>query len=532
MSKKDGRASERVGCLNRRDFIKTGAAAAAGAAVAQPFSGLKLRAAAGRDGGRPKVVRVYDDRATFWDYSSTYYFDHVNQGVVDDMLEVGVKCLTNTFTVAEAWGAIMAAYQPGDKVAVKINLNNYAGMSNEMDAIAPSINALCHGLVDIKGIPAADIRVYDCSRPIHQQRVKDRVTYGVTYVESGDALAQADYDAPVTFRNISTQYIPLVVSQSQHLINLPLFKDHFYVLATMCFKNHLGTSKPGPSSLHPSIHTNLSDFYVNPHIRDKTRLVLGDALFGLYDGGPYGEPMPWDTFPNGPTPNSLFLSFDPVAHESVMIDYLLAEQAYHGVSETSHQYLHEAMDYHGLGVHEHRDAQGNYTNIWYIERDAHHGTDCWKGNVNKGVGLVPNVLFVNGSAGVNGGVVEVPAGQPIVITLDAPPSRSQSKFALYAWTRPPEACCHKTQPWNLGVTCLPTPMSGTPPQPVLIWNNFGYQSILGEPNRYAPQAPCTVANVAGGLPAGRVYTLQGIIQDDAAIHPQAAVTNAVVIKTV
>ncbi len=531
MSKRDERSSERKSCLNRRDFLKTGAAAAAGAAVVQPFA-VRSATADTTVRARPKVVRVHDDRATYWDYSSNYYFDHVNQGVVDDMLDVGVKCLTNTFTVADAWNVIMASYVPGDKVAVKINMNNYAGMSNEMDAIAPSINALCHGLVDVMGIPVADIRVYDCSRPIHQQRVKDRVNYAVTYVESGDALAQADYDAPVTFRNISTQYIPLVVSQSQHLINLPLFKDHFYVLATMCFKNHLGTSKPGPSSLHSSIHTNLSDFYVNPHIRDKTRLVLGDALFGLWNGGPYGDPVQWDTFPNGPTPNSLFLSFDPVAHESVMVDYLLAEQAHHGVGETSHDYLHEAMDYHNLGVHEHCNGLGNYTNIWYIERDAHYGEDCWRGNVNKGAGLVPNVLFVNGSAGVNGGVVEVPAGQPIVITLNAPPSRSMSKYALYAWNRQPEACCHKTQPWDLGHTCLPTPMNGASPQPVLIWNNLGYQSVLGVPNRFAPQAPCTIANVAGGLPAGRLYTLQGIIQDDAAIHPQAAVTNAVVIKTV
>jgi hypothetical protein len=530
MSKRDDEKKKSGGCVHRRDFLKTGAAAAAGAAVTWPYT-EKRAMAADTVRARPKVVRVHDDRATFWDYSSNYYFDHVDQDVVDNMLDVGVKCLTNSLTAADAWDVIMDSYTAGDKVAVKINMNNYAGMSNEMDAIAPSINALCRGLVDIKGIPAADIRVFDCSRPIHQQRVKDRTNYAVTWVESGDTLAGADYSAPVTFRNISTQYIPLVVSQSQHLINLPLFKDHFYVLATMCFKNHLGTSKPGPSNLHSSMHTNLSDFYVNPHIRDKTRLVMGDALFGLYNGGPYGNPMQWSTFPNGPTPNSLFLAFDPVAHESVMVDYLLAEQAHHGISETSHNYLHEAADYHNLGVHEHRSAQGYYSNIHYIERDTRYGTDCFKGNVNQGAGLVPSVLFVNGSPGVNG-VVEVPAGTPIQVTLEAPPSRSEARFALYGWARMPEACCHKTQPWDLGNTCLPTPMNGSDPQPMLIWNNLGHQQILGEPNRASTPAPCTVADVGAGLPAGRIYTLQGIIEDDAAIHPVAAITNAVTIKTV
>jgi hypothetical protein len=515
---------------SRRDFLKSGSAAAVGAAVAPRLGQVEARAAERL--ARPKIVRVFDDRATAWNYSSNYYFDFVDQEVVDHMLDLGVQCLTNTFSVEEAWDVIMASYLPGHKVAVKINMNNYAGMSNQMDAIAPPINALCRGLVDVKGIPAADIYVYDCSRPIDVSRVQSRVTFGVNFVESGDPLAQADYSAPVTFRYIDTQYMPLVLTQAQHLINLPLFKDHFYVLATMCFKHHLGTTKPGPSYLHSNIHYNLSDLYANTHIRDKTRLVLADALFGLWDGGPYGTPMQWTTFPGGPTPNSLFLGFDPVAHESVMIDYLLAEQQAHGVGETSHQYLHEAADYHGLGVHEHRDPSGNYSNIWYIQRDAHYGEDCWKGNVNKAGGLVASVLRVNGSAGGAGGVVEVPAGQPITITMSAPPSRPTAGFALYAWTRGPEACCFRTQPWNLGNTCLPIPMNGSFPQPLLIWNNWGYTQYLGVPNRYSTPAPSTVIEVPGGLPAGRVYTLQGIIQDDAAVHPLAAVTNAVVLRTV
>jgi hypothetical protein len=354
--------------LDRREFLKSGTAAVVAAAIAPRLAAEERQAEA--PATLPRIVRVHDGRATSWDYSSNYYFDYVDQAVVNHMLDLGVMALTGAATAAAAWSSIFATYQPGDKVAVKINMNNYAGMSNQMDAIAPPINALCRGLVDQLGIPAGNIYVYDCARPIDYARVQSRVTYPVVFVEDGDSLAQADNNAPIYFRYIGTQYMPRVLTQAQHLINLPLMKDHFYVLATMAFKHHLGTTRPGPSYLHSNIHYNLSDLSANTHIRDKTRLILADALFGLWDGGPYGEPMPWDTFPGGPTPNSFFLGFDPVAHESVMIDYLLAEQQYHGVSETPHTYLHDAASYNHLGVHEHRDANGRYSLIDYVQVDA------------------------------------------------------------------------------------------------------------------------------------------------------------------
>lgn len=98
-------------------------------------------------------------------------------------------------------------------------------------------------------------------------------------------------------------------------------------------------------------------------------MIVGDALFGVYTGGPYGVPQQWATFPGGQTPNSIFLGVDPVATESVMIDYLIAEQDYRGIPLLSHAYLHDAMDHHRLGFHEHRGANGEYANIEYVELD-------------------------------------------------------------------------------------------------------------------------------------------------------------------
>ena len=87
---------------------------------------------------------------------------------------------------------------------------------------------------------------------------------------------------------------------------------------------------------------NLSDLAATPHIRYKTRLFFGDALFGVYNGGPYGEPMQWATFPGCTTPNSLFLAQHPAAHQSLMSHYLIAVLDNHWISVMRSDLLHDA----------------------------------------------------------------------------------------------------------------------------------------------------------------------------------------------
>jgi hypothetical protein len=95
----------------------------------------------------------------------------------------------------------------------------------------------------------------------------------------------------------------------------------------------------------------LADINDNPHIRDKTRLVIGDGLFG----NPYvnwDSVERWDIF-NNDDPNILFFSTDPVAISSVMMDYIVAERG-----NQDHEHLHAAASL-GLGVHEHWDSFEN-----------------------------------------------------------------------------------------------------------------------------------------------------------------------------
>ena len=68
---------------------------------------------------------------------------------------------------------------------------------------------------------------------------------------------------------------------------------------------------------------------------------------------------------------ALIAATDPVAHESVMADCLIAERTAQGRELRSHLYLHDAMELYGLGIHEHRDpASGRYRRIDCLQVDT------------------------------------------------------------------------------------------------------------------------------------------------------------------
>jgi hypothetical protein len=102
------------------------------------------------------------------------------------------------------------------------------------------------------------------------------------------------------------------------------------------------------------------DIYNNTHIRDKTILTVGDALYAARINNYNEIPSPWPSFGNQ-SPNSLFFSTDPVAIDSVMVDFLHEEG---GVPDGSDDYLVLAAA-SGLGVFERWDDSHQYQDIDY-----------------------------------------------------------------------------------------------------------------------------------------------------------------------
>jgi len=334
---------------------------------------------------KPLVIHTHSDRATSWDYRTGWYGDYVDQTVVDLMTERGILDLTGAPTPAEAWRVILPAYQPGQKVAIKINLNNatYDSTGQVIDALPQPINAVIKGLKAI-GVPENNIWVYDVTIGWHRGEIPARLMNKVATLYPGAQFHSNDgkhttalgYSAsqlvhftPTAGRIISPRPLANALVQATYLINMPIMKKHRMAGVSLSFKHHFG-SIDGCDQVHwsttledPSYlpgYSGLVDIYRNPHIKGKTVLTVGDGLYGARINNYSEIPSPWATF-GGKSPNSLFFSRDPVAIDCVMYDFLAAEG---GVPPGSDNYLKLASAA-GLGTFEHRDASQRYHLIDY-----------------------------------------------------------------------------------------------------------------------------------------------------------------------
>jgi uncharacterized protein (DUF362 family) len=342
-----------------------------------------------------KVVRIYDRNAVQWDYIQEDYLKFINQEVADRMVDKGVCALTDEATPEKAWKSLIRNYKSKDKVAIKPNFNNIHHGYKELFTSPQVLNSAIKGLVEYVGVPEKNIYIYDLCRPIPYENMRSRIKYKVNYVEVfepkslvekiklhlGMGLHCADRSAPIKMSNkiidkkgnAITCYIPKVITHAQHLINIPILTNHVFISASGPLKNHFGTVRfsnfdSGPRCLHgKSIEDTIVDINTNQHIKGKTRLIIVDALLGIYGRGKIEGIKKWQTFPcdNG-IPNSLFFSQDPVATESVISDYIEAERKDYNFEFLSHNYLHFAAE-KKLGIHEHRDINERYNQIKYLE---------------------------------------------------------------------------------------------------------------------------------------------------------------------
>jgi len=368
--------ARRAAKLSRRQFLKL-SALLAGVAALKPSRNL----AAAPGPGKPKVVHVYCQRATDWNFLTGWWCDHVDQGVVNKMVDRGLMELTGRRSRAAAWQALLPDYAPSQRVAIKVNLNNahsVADNDNVVDATIEPVNAVIAGLKEI-GVAASDIWVYDAVRSI-PTRFQNGCDYPAVHL-SGDSTSnpqgfstteKVSFQPPPGEPGLADQHISNVLVNADYLINMPLMKKHGAAWVTLSFKNHFGSIEDC-AALHEytfpyeddytSAYSPLVDIYKNPHFGAKTVLTIGDGLFGSRSSQ-NSVPEPWATFGDD-SPRSLFFSQDPVAMDSVIYDFLDAEA---DVRVHGDDYL--ALAAHaGLGVFEHRDPGASNREAWYSQID-------------------------------------------------------------------------------------------------------------------------------------------------------------------
>jgi len=315
------------------------------------------------------VVRLHSIQATSWDFKTGFYWQYVNQTIVDQMVEEGVMALVGVSDPRAAWNIIMSNYTLGDKVGIKINGNDFWNTNeNEIDTLPQVINSVIKGLKSI-GVPERDIQVLEPStgyRRLFYQYYYDIIHAlypEVILLDSDDSEFGGYRSAVVRFPYKSSHYISDLIVEVDHLIIIPVIKAITPSLGiTGAIKMMQGVIS-SPGQLHAYLERTTPDnpdvlIYQNPNIITKVRLIVADGLFGAWTGihfslgfqGGSDVPKPWITFNNG-APNSLFFSIDPVAIDSVMLSYVNKEWDARGFGKLPAPQL-IAGESAGLGIYE------------------------------------------------------------------------------------------------------------------------------------------------------------------------------------
>jgi uncharacterized protein (DUF362 family) len=347
-----------------------------------------------------RVVWAFDPQATTWDGTANGWWDDLftHPKVVEQMLSGTIRSVGDAAGDKEAWGKIFAdhnvrkgkgrvGYKPGEKIAIKLNLNQTLRTRHSDGAngsyIAPQlVQALLRQLVKEAGVAPSDITCYDATRYV-PSTIFDRCTKefpGVHFVDwtggdgrepyRRDPKAQIQWAQPLGGPPV---FLPTCVTEAEYLINVAGLKGHTIAGITVCAKNHLGTmladdrsgnpspNSPATSGLHTFIgvkpgrrgemarpmgsYNALVDLNGHKDIGGKTLLYLIDGLYATRHNEYRLDPTcRWESAPfNHHWTASLFASQDGVAIDSVALDFLRSEPTLAAiVTGTVDNYLHEA----------------------------------------------------------------------------------------------------------------------------------------------------------------------------------------------
>jgi uncharacterized protein (DUF362 family) len=301
--------------MNRREFVKTAAAGAAGLAL----MGLP----AGKTGAVEKyphwgeVVVIRDENAT--------QGPEINFKVVQSMLDESIQALTK----GGGWPSLIPSYKTGETVGIKVNCQ-VPLVSTQWKVVG----AVVKGLVGM-GVPQKNIVIWDAD----SESMKYTAMMYVRGVFPEVRLATTDklkdpFDASKSMDILGNRTcFSRLLTEADHLINVPVLKNHFEAGITFALKNHLGSAGENMKDRQKIFHLPPEEgnrwhkmlgrgrpkgeaiALINtvPDIKNKTRLIVGDALFGVCTRGPGGQPE----FAY----NGLIIGTDPVAtdHQARLI---------------------------------------------------------------------------------------------------------------------------------------------------------------------------------------------------------------------
>jgi len=324
--------------MTRRTFLK--GTASLGLASLFACSNETSKEPPNPPSGTSRVVSIHDNLVTNWNGSSLWFGSntYVSQEAVDNMVKKGVMSLTGQSAELDAWTSLLPSVSGTTKIGIKVNANNteLGPTNNDIDWTPQVVNAVIKGL-KIRGFLEPNIYIMDPSRGrttaycgLVTALYPDVKFYGAGWQDAPYlAATYSSADSSLTIAHPcgapSSKY-PDQFLDLDYQIQMPIMKVHGFGV-TLTYKNLLGYKADGSilplhNYLMLASGNPLVDLYATTHIKDKTKLIIGDGIYGHSLRNYGGLPSPrWSVLGND-WPKRLFFAKDPVAIDCVMYDFL------------------------------------------------------------------------------------------------------------------------------------------------------------------------------------------------------------------
>jgi uncharacterized protein (DUF362 family) len=216
-------------------------------------------------GGKSRVVLVEDARAAT--------DAGINESAIREMLDKGITALTGQSDAKAAWASL---FKPDDVVGVKVNCLFGIGVSTHPEVTAAVVEG-----IKSAGVPDGKIVIYD-REDGHLRSVGYEVNRGAGVRCQGTDWTEKTYGAGVFKGRLST----ILTDEITALANMPCLKHHSTSGVSISMKNHYG-SIDNPGACHDNnCNPAIADVCTLSPIKDKTRVIICDALVPQCDGGP------------------------------------------------------------------------------------------------------------------------------------------------------------------------------------------------------------------------------------------------------
>jgi uncharacterized protein (DUF362 family) len=324
-----------------------------------------------------RVVWVHNPLVASWDGKTGFWWSDsvTSQTEAVSMLTGSLVSITGEKNEAAAWEKLFRyfnaqkhrgkkGYSAGEKIAVKINMNNTEAHANtnEINTSPQIVFALLRSMIEKGHIPQKNITVFDASRFITDNiftKCHDAFP-DVVFVDNagGDGRVKAafkDKAIPYSADNGRlAQGLAVCAVDADYLINVAVLKGHVGQGVTLCAKNYYGVTsidKDWRKNAHNNFDQDRSgkpkymtfvDFLGHKDLGEKTMLFIIDGFYGARAVN--GVPSPkWKMAPfNGGWAASIFVSQDGVAIDAVGLDFLRSEWPDAPDMAYAEQYLIEA----------------------------------------------------------------------------------------------------------------------------------------------------------------------------------------------